>query len=163
MPDASDPFLAQGLRHYPDAHATVEQFQRQVRERIMARLRARAWQAWIPTLDDLATTQSTRNGLWLGAGCAGRVKGFAETVNIDAGLWWGRAGRTGPCEVGLSAWNSPEWLRGVWRVPEPSARRGVRAERKYLFVALREDETDFERVLDDVLEAFDACAAAAQR
>lgn len=162
MPDKSDTFLAEGLRNYPDAHATVEQFKRQLRERVMARISSHGWRTWKPNLKGLSTTHSESDGLWLGASCTGHVEGFGDPVSIDAGLWWGRTDGEGYCEVGLSAWNCPEWLKRAWRVPEPFAKRGISAERKYLFLPLPEGNTDFEGALDSVLAAFDACAAQAK-
>ena len=163
MTDAPDAFLLQGLVHYPDAFAVVEQFRRQLRGRIEARMRGRSWRAWTPDLSGLSFTRSEANGLWLGVGCAGRVASFPDVVNIEVGVWWGRGGAEETCEVGVSAWNSPDWLREVWRASGDLAVVGGRAEKKYLYVPIEVRAVDFDRVLDAVLAAFDSCAEAAAR
>lgn len=163
MTDGPDAFLLQGLRHYPDAFAVVEQFKKQLREHIQARVRAHAWRAWKPDLSGLSLTRSEADGLWLGVGCPGRVAPFPDVVNVDVGILWGRAGVEGNCEVGVSAWNIPDWLRRVWRVSRDFEAVGGRVEKKYLYVPIDVDAVDLDRALDSVLLAFDGCAEDAAR
>lgn len=161
MRDGPSDFLLQGLSHYPDAFTAVHEFRRQLRERVIARIRAFPWKAWQPDLKGLKPTHGESDGLWLGAGGRGGVTGRSEAIVLDIGLWWRTADGVSTCEAGVSLHEGPAWLQQPWTLPAPLRARGVLTSKRYLYLPLPATAPDLDASLDTVLAAFDACLALA--
>ena len=86
--DADSQFLVAGLRHFPDAHATVGAFRRIVAEKVEAILRASRPDVW--SSKEVKPTRAESNGLWVGAGGPMALVAMpGKVLSLDVGICWG--------------------------------------------------------------------------
>lgn len=87
QPDSDSAFLAAGLQHFPDAHATVAAFRRLVAERVEVILNSSRLDVWRPI--EVKATRAESNGLWVGAGGPMLLESFGgKTLVVDVGILW---------------------------------------------------------------------------
>jgi hypothetical protein len=81
-------FLAAGIRHFPEAHATVGAFRRLIAEKVELILNSSSPDLWTPK--EVKTTRSEASGIWVGAGGPMLLKS-GKTIVIDVGILWNSA------------------------------------------------------------------------
>jgi hypothetical protein len=152
--DSDSNFLLEGLRHFPDAHATVSAFRRMVAEKVQDVLNSSRRDVWKPK--DLKATRSESNGLWVGAGGAMMLESVpGKELVIDVGIWWKASHFKEPVNAVTAIYSATEIIGQ--RLDETKdadvhlVRNGSRQD--LFFIALGNDTTDVEDAFRRVVEA----------
>ena len=88
MPERGESsFLTAGIKHFPDAHATVAAFRRLVTALVTQILKSRP-DVWKPK-QQIKQTHGEATGLWVGAGGWMTLESdSSKQLNIDVGIKW---------------------------------------------------------------------------
>jgi hypothetical protein len=152
--DADSKFLAEGVQHFPDAHATVSAFRRLIEEKVQDILKSSRPDVWKPK--DVKATKAEAGGLWVGAGGPMLLEALnGKELVIDVGIKWNAALLKGETAA-LAAFYSAAIVLG--RRVEWNDNDNVRLVRQgnqdWFVVALRKPNPD-------VVEAFSLAVDAA--
>ena len=152
--DSDSTFLAAGLRHFPDAHATVSAFRRLVAERVQEILNSSRPDVWKPK--DVKATRGESNGLWVAASGPMALESVpGKTLVIDVGIWWKSSHFKEPIAAVAVVYSAADVIGCRLEGADDAGVRLVRnGTRQDLFVtALTDDTTDLDDALRRVVEA----------
>ena len=163
MADTTDEFVAQGLKHYPDAMTATAEFRRLVTEKIIGQFRARTWKAWKPNLKTMKSNRSESDGCWIGVSTFGSVDGFKSPVRVESGIAWISSEWDVPRAFEIDVYSGGDWLSEGLKNPQG---KGVTFEKGDPACLSIEDDSpapDLDSIFDRLFTAFDACVATATK
>jgi hypothetical protein len=146
-------FLAAGVRHFPDAHATLSAFRRLVTEKVEEILNSSRSDVWKPK--DVKATRGESNGLWVGAGGPMALESVVgKTLVIDVGIWWNSSHFKEPITAVAAIYSATDVIGRRLEGTDDAGVRLVRnGTRQDLFVMPLGDTADVEDGFRRVVEA----------
>jgi hypothetical protein len=152
----NDNFIAQGLRWYPEARATVHAFESALAGRIEKCIARRNWRAWKPDAEGFEPDYNNRSEWnWVGVAATGRMTHRGTKTDL-----WDTTDRVVHRTFRLESWPRPVWNRDL---PLPKITGGTAVRQDGAGFYLISDSPDLDRIFARLLAKFDACAAAAAR
>ena len=161
MTDFESSFLNAGLRHFPDAHATVSAFRRLVTEKVDEILSSSRPDVWKPK--DVKGTRGESNGLWVGAGGPMALELVAgKALVIDVGISWNSSHFKEPVAIVAVVYSA---TAVIGRRLEERGDDGIRVvrngNRDFFITAVGSDAKAVEDAFRRVVEAAASAVAAA--
>lgn len=152
MPDPDAKFLLDGLRYFPDAHATVTAYRRVLTKKV-ERVLGASNAVW--SINEVKPTRAESNGLWAGACGQMELAALAgKKLTLDVGILWGASHFKEPAMAVAGVYGATVTLGHRLEDPVEVGIQFVRVGSQDLFaLALGDDTTDVEESFRRVVAA----------